>query len=207
MKLVVISNPENFANEADQVQQLFNAGLETFHLRKPNSTLAEFEKTLTQLSPAGYKRIVIHQHYKLVEKYNLKGIHLTAWFMKNTSESELKQLISIAGKRRLMISGSFHSIEALEATSLKLHYAFLSPLFNSISKKDYPSGININDASIYLKKKRSFEVVALGGIDESNIQQVKEAGFDGAALLGCLWNDRGEPLTKYQIIQQNIINS
>lgn len=31
-------------------------------------------------------------------------------------------------------------------------------------------------------------VIALGGIDEDNILQVKDYGFGGAAILGGLWN-------------------
>lgn len=205
MKLLVVSHPENdLKEEADHVHQLFKAGLEIFHLRKPNTTMVEFEETLTKLPPTLYKNIVIHQHYKLIEKYNLKGIHLTEWFMKSAGETELRQLIAAAHKRRLTVSGSFHSIAQLETLSLKLDYVFISPVFNSLSKQGYTSAINFTDVQAFLKKRRSFNVIALGGVDKSNVLQVKHAGFDGAALLGAIWNNQQSPHTNFQILQNCI---
>jgi thiamine-phosphate pyrophosphorylase len=200
MKLKVISFPENISNEADHVQRLFNAGLETFHLRKPWSDEKEFEETLRQLPPLFYKKIMIHSHYKLVEKYNLQGIHLAAWFMKNASEPELQQVIASARERKLTVSGSFHRVEELEKLTLKLDYVFLGPVFNSISKKDYFSKIDLEQAAAFLQKRRRFEVIALGGIDQSNIHQVKDAGFDGVALLGSIWKD-SNPCVKFETIK------
>lgn len=201
MKLIVISHPEKVSNEAEHIQQLFDAGLEVFHLRKQEFTETEFEKNLKQLPPSLYKRIVIHNHYRLVEKYNLKGIHLTGWFMKNAAAIELNRVIAVARKRRLSVSGSFHSIAELEKMELKLDYVFVGPVFNSISKKNYLSTINFDDASKFLTRKRSFDVIALGGIDESNIAQVKKIGFDGAALLGSIWN-AAEPANKFQMLKK-----
>lgn len=203
MKLILISHPENIPKEAEHVQRSFNDGLETFHLRKTGRNEEEFENVLRQFPAVYYKKIVIHGHYKLVEKYNLKGIHLTARFLKEVNPAELKQVIAAARKRKLTVSGSFHSVEALENMPIKLDYVFLGPVYNSISKKGYPAKIDIERASSFLKKRRSFDVIAIGGIDELNVRQVQDAGFDGAALLGSVWND-SNPSAKFQIIRNNI---
>lgn len=203
MKLIVISHPEAILKEAEHVSRLFTAGLETFHLRKPGSNEEEFEKALRRFPPAYYERIAIHSHYKLVEKYNLKGIHLTEWFLKNVDRTELKQVIAAARKRSLSVSGSFHSIEALEKMTLKPDYVFLGPVYHSISKKGYLAKIGLEYAASFLQQRRNFEVIAIGGIDELNIFQVRRAGFEGAALLGSVWNDK-DPCAKFQIIQNSI---
>lgn len=189
MELIVISPPENSAREADNIRGLFDAGLQTLHLRKPEMNMADFEQTLRELPVSFYKRIVIHSHYKLVEKYNLKGIHLTSWFMREAGSNALKDVIAVARKRRLTVSGSFHTLDELKNPDLKLDYVFLGPVFNSISKEGYNATINLAEISQWLKEgQRRFKVIALGGIDETNLEQVKDSGFDGAALLGAIWN-------------------
>jgi thiamine-phosphate pyrophosphorylase len=203
MKLIVISHPEALINETQHVQRLFNAGLETFHLRKPGSSQEEFEKTLRQIPPMYYRRTVIHNHYRLMVKYNLKGIHLTEAFIKNTEPAELNEVVSTAHKRKLTVSGSYHSVEALENLALKLDYVFLGPVYNSISKKEYLSKIDLHSASAFLQKPRTFEVIAIGGIDALNIRQLRNAGFDGAALLGSVWTDN-DPSGKLKIIQKSV---
>src|SRR3954470_17719619 len=150
MKLIVISDPENIAEEASHVQQLFKEGLEIFHLRKPDCTQEDFEKILRQLPPVLYKKIVIHSHYQLIQKYNLKGIHLPDWLVKKAEQEELKKIMITARKRNLTVSGSFHNIKELEANTLKFDYVFLSPVFNSSSKKDYIGGIDLEEASTFL---------------------------------------------------------
>ena len=93
MKLIVVTAPKNNLEDARHIQELFNAGLESLHLRKPDQNKNDFENTLRQLSPSHYKKIVIHSHYKLIEKYNLKGIHLTEWFIREAGLQEVKELI------------------------------------------------------------------------------------------------------------------
>lgn len=203
MKVILISRPEIFPDEAQHVQRFFKEGLDTFHLRKPGSNIEEFENALRQFAAIDYKRIVIHSHYRLIEKYNLKGIHLTEWFTARAHKTELKEIINTARNRRLTVSGSFHSIEALEDLTLKFHYVFLGPVFDSISKKGYMSAIDLDRASEFLKKPKKFEVIALGGIDESNISLLAQAGFDGAALLGSVWH-ADDPSSRFELIQNCI---
>ena len=202
MKIIVISRPEIFPEEAQHVLRFFKEGLDTFHLRKPGSNKDEFENALRQFQAPYYKRIVIHNHYKLVEGYNLKGIHLTEWFTAKATKTELQEVIRTARNRRLTVSGSFHSIEALEDLTLKLDYVFLGPVFDSISKKGYLSGIDLAGASEFLKKPKTFDVIAVGGINESNISLLKQAGFDGVALLGSVWH-ADDPFSRFQVMKKH----
>lgn len=201
MKLIVISSPETLACEASLVHGLFDRGLEVFHLRKNQYSQEQMEESLRQLRAEYYPRVVIHGHYQLVERYNLKGIHLKGQFLEQAESGEIRQLIRHVKKRRGSVSGSFHSLEALERFQWELDYAFLGPVFSSISKTDYPAKISLKEANAYLlQKKQRGKVIALGGIDESNILQVQAAGFDGAALLGSIWLCE-KPIVKYETIK------
>ena len=87
------------------------------------------------------------------------------------------------------VSCSCHSLDEVKEHKSGCDYVFLSPVFNSISKLNYNSAYTAEElraaakASIIDKK-----VIALGGIDEENLLEVKDFGFGGAAILGALWN-------------------
>ena len=72
-------------------------------------------------------------------------------------------------------------------------YVFLSPIFDSISKKGYKhsfSNRDLEDAgnSGIINEK----VIALGGIIPQFIPQLRAWNFGGAAFLGDVWNRRHE---------------
>jgi thiamine-phosphate pyrophosphorylase len=45
-------------------------------------------------------------------------------------------------------------------------------------------------------------VIALGGITASNLSKVKDAGFDGAAVLGYVWNDFKKDLDLNKLVNR-----
>ena len=53
MKLIVITQPEFFEDEAAAITSLFDAGLEILHLRKPGASYEDMDKLLRRL-PAEY---------------------------------------------------------------------------------------------------------------------------------------------------------
>lgn len=177
MKLVLITHPSFFPEEAAIINSLFDAGLDILHLRKPNSDQSQCEQLLTEIDKQWYDRIVVHDHFYLKDKYHLKGIHL------NRRNPEIPN--NYTGH----ISHSCHSIKEVEIWKNKCNYVFLSPIFNSISKKGYMS--NFSEQNIINARQAGViddRIIALGGIDINNISQIKSYGFGGAAIMGGLWN-------------------
>ena len=76
MKWIIITTPTFISHEAKYIDQLFEAGIDLLHLRKPDSTPEECEQLLQKIDPKWYPQIVIHDHFELCEKYHLHGIHL-----------------------------------------------------------------------------------------------------------------------------------
>ena len=80
-----MTRPEFFVEEHQILTALFDEGLDTLHLRKPNSEPVYSERLLS-LIPDGYrKKIVVHDHFYLKQEYGLKGIHLNS---RNTKETQ-----------------------------------------------------------------------------------------------------------------------
>lgn len=192
MKIILISDPGKIAGEQALVNALFEEGLEYFHLRKPGFTASDVEKYLKLIDPKFLKRIIIHSHYKIAEKYNIGGFHFPAHFLNDIDKKSYDEILNTARNRRLRTGTSIHTIvEAKHAK--KLDYMFISPVFDSISKEGYKSVIQPGAFKKFLLEKATMkgypEVIALGGVDEVHIPLLKDMGFDGLAILGAIWKD------------------
>ena len=177
MKLIVITRPTYFVEEDKILTALFEEGLEILHLRKTDPTPVYAERLLTLIPEKYRKRIVVHGNFYLKEEYKLRGIHL------NSHNPVIPE--NYTGP----ITTSCHSLEEVKQKKPQFDYVFLSPIFDSISKEGYASAFTPEEIRAAAKggiiDKR---VIALGGIDETNILQVKDFGFGGCAVLGGLWN-------------------
>lgn len=177
MKIIIISNPENFSGESELVNQLFNNGLEYFHVRKPSFSNEECENYINIISKEFHSKLIVHYHFLMREKFKIKGLHF--------NESNIK----FAEKyKNIHKSYSAHSFNEIIHLNQKMDYMFLSPVFDSISKEDYKTNLDINEIKTFIESYRLGEkLVALGGVNENNIQKVIDTGFGGVALMGCVW--------------------
>ena len=69
-------------------------------------------------------------------------------------------------------------------------YLFLSPIFDSISKEGYRSAFTpavLREAAA--RGLLGERVAALGGVRPELLPTLRDLGFGGAALLGCIWRD------------------
>lgn len=201
MKVILISNPEELPGEMNMVHELFDAGLERFHLRKPKYSTNALRNYIEKINPKYRNRLVIHSHHELSVPYRLGGIHLTEQHRrKNVLQNWiLKKYIKLR-RPGIDITAGFHTIGALKRENPGYAYVFLSPVFNSISKLGYKSSFN-EDSLQKMIAKSSYQVVALGGVDEDNIEKAHRLGFYGVALLGSVWKTNN-PVEKFKRIQQ-----
>ncbi|MBK9732165.1 MAG: thiamine phosphate synthase [Chitinophagaceae bacterium] len=201
MKLILISDPDELADELKTVTALFEAGLERFHLRKPKYSTNKIRKYLDHVPPQYRDRIVIHSHHELSVTYNLAGIHVTEQHRrKNFLRTWMMRKYLKIRRPNLEITAGFHTLGSLKAEHQGYSYVFLSPVFDSISKIGYRSTFH-EDSLLNVIRKSDYKVYALGGVDEERIEKAKEIGFYGVALLGSIWKSE-EPLEKFKRIQQ-----
>jgi len=190
--VIVITKPEFFEGEAEQIVQLLDSGrADLVHIRKPQQPssladsargleLAELERLerLIQALPARlYGRLVLHDGHQLAIKYGLRGVHLNSRHPQ--PPDGFKGAVSI----------SCHSLKEL-AECRKQPYAYmsLSPIFDSISKRGYRSAFSADDIAAARSQGLIDErVMALGGITFDRISEVTKMGFGGAMILGDAW--------------------
>lgn len=188
-KMIVITNPTAVTNEINIIHSLFENGLELLHIRKPDFSETDMGLFLTAIGNDFKDKLVLHNHYHLGDTFGIKRYH----FQKKNRNCDFKVM------NPAFQSTSTHSIE--EFNILKdFDYAFLSPIYPSISKPGYKSSENHLE---FIKKRKNFstKIIALGGMSEKNILQTLTAGFNSIALLGTIWNSTN-PLENFKRCQQ-----
>jgi len=178
MKTIIISIPLDFENEISTLIRLIEAGAEYFHLRKPNSSVDDIRRYIDLIPKEYHSKIILHQHYDLIDIYEIKGIH----FSSRTTDQ-----IDKYSDRDIHKSCSTHNFEEIENLRNEFDYIFLSPIFDSISKQGYSSKFSEFELGEYLKTSDK-DIVALGGIDSQTASKCAEIGFSGVASLGYIWN-------------------
>lgn len=175
---IVITLPRVMEGEAKALLEICKEPCAPIvHIRKPESSEAEVERLLNRLKASGcdMSRLTIHYNEPLARKYGLGGVHLRG--------EELEKGAG-AGLRRSL---STHSWKEVQQYAGRVDYLFISPLFDSISKPGYRSGLDPEETFSRLAHHDG-RVVALGGISADTMTQVERLGFDGAAVLGAVWS-------------------
>ncbi|MDP2385798.1 MAG: thiamine phosphate synthase [Bacteroidota bacterium] len=179
MQLVIISDNKIFPGEADVLNQLFDAGMPLFHLRKYENSKTEIIELLEQVKPEHYSKIAIHQYHEKAGEFDFKRIHFSETDRLQQTEKQLQRL----EEEGFILSTSVHSVEVYKGLSNVFEYAFLGPVFDSISKFGYKA------RKFDLKEKNpNVKVIALGGITADNYKDAITMGFDGVGVLGSIWN-------------------
>ena len=201
LKIAVISSAEISSTiEIEIMKKLFEEGLNIFHLRRPTYDYGGMKDYLSRIPEEYHNRIVIHSHPKLALKFNLKGIHITSKIRKSKFKFWYVKRFVLARKKQLTVSTSLHHLSHLDSFDPVFNYVFLSPIFDSISKKDYQSGFNEFTLSKGLERTK-YTVYALGGVELANISKVKDYGFAGVALVGSIWT-AADPIKAFKEIKE-----
>ncbi len=190
--LLVISNPTPVANEASLINRLFEEGLPVLHLRKPESPLKEVAMLLQNIEPVHYPKIALHQHHSIAGNFGISRLHYTEAARKAASQETLSQQ-----RAEYIISTSVHSLADYQGLAEYFDYAFLSPVFNSISKPGHQAQAFALKKS---DKKMYTSLIALGGVDDGNCHKAYEMGYDGVAVLGAVWQTK-DTLSAFKAIQ------
>jgi len=203
MEFVVFSSVDKIHSEIQMVQKMFDEGLETFHLRKPKFSTSELEEYMNSLPERYHHKVILHTHHKLAKNFKVKGIHLGHKHRKKKYNSNLKIRILKLRHSSWIITRSCHKLRNLIDEAGKYSYVFLSPVFDSVSRQAH-SGNFGKRALQDLLSKNSVKVYALGGIDETRVEEAFEMGFYGVAALGSIWETDRSPIDVFRAIQGKV---
>ncbi|GAA3565857.1 thiamine phosphate synthase [Snuella lapsa] len=190
--LIVVAPEISVPNEIAVLNRLFKVGLTCYHLRKPELDFEGHCRYISQIDTAYHKRIMVHRFHELTKHFNLKGIHFQEEKRRDLG-ADIDNYIESYNGCIEATSSSFHTLDALNSCETAFNYHFLSPVFTSISKKEYKGkGFNVMQCN----KK----VIGMGGVTQDNLYTLQELGYQGAAVLGSIWNSN-VPVDSFKILQ------
>ncbi len=105
---------------------------------------------------------------------------------------EADRMAASPGERAF--STSVHALTDWPLLAGRVELVYYSPVFASISKPGYGPVQSIDAiarqiAHIRQQTDKLPLLIGLGGVQTNTIRRVQDAGFDGAAVLGTLWQD------------------
>jgi thiamine monophosphate synthase len=220
--LAVITLPGFPPGEADLLEGMLEAGLEKLHVRKPRVGDDDKAGLLERLAPRWASRLVLHGSAELARQYGIAQVHGSVELTNGKGRSGGGPELGAAGSGLVAadgglaaaigggsvtvwpgpaISTSVHSWEEFEALPGGLAYAFISPLFDSISKPGYRA-----NTALLLQPEGTLPClpVGLGGIGADTIGEMISGGWKGAAVLGWVWKEPRGAVKRYEQLKKII---
>ncbi len=173
-------------SHAEQVEKLIAGGAELIQLREKNASPRDFyeaaDRAINIARPLGVK-IIINDRVDIALALKADGVHL------GQDDMPPERARSILGDNAI-IGFSTHSIEqARSAMSLPVDYIAFGPIFRTQTKENPDEVVGLKGLRDVRNAIGSLPLVAIGGINESNLQSVFETRADSAAMIGAILFD------------------
>lgn len=180
---IAITPFEIVEEESVKIYTLLNGGFDFVHIRHPQARADEIASLLRDIPEDLRRMIKLHDFQELCDDFHV-GV--------NVNGRCSRVPVSAAG----MSKGCHSAAEINALPPERYDYVFLSPCFESISKRGYKPVFDYK--IVMMEIETAIPVVALGGVTPDNLPLVRYAGFNGAAMLGCIpWTSRTEEINKF----------
>lgn len=163
----------------DVVGEMLKAGITLIQYREKNKSMLEKYReaeTLRQMTREAGARFIVNDHVDLAVAVEADGVHL------GQEDLPIEAVRRIIGEK-MAIGLSTHSMaQAEKAVRDGADYIGVGPIFKTYTKKDVcdPVGFEYLDLVV---QKIEIPFVAIGGVKEGNIRQVREHGASCIALV------------------------
>lgn len=168
-KIIAVSNRHLCGDDfVNRIREITSAGTEVI-LREKDLSPDEY---LHLLSVVGHKNIIPHSFYNEAKQTGHKKLHLPLRILRENPYLA----------KDFNVGVSIHSQEeAAEAQMLGAVYVTAGHIFTTDCKKGLPGrGIEFLKS---IKQATKIPIFAIGGICADNIEEIKEAGADGACIM------------------------
>jgi thiamine-phosphate pyrophosphorylase len=181
----------------EQVKKLILGGAALIQLRDKCATPADFyaaaKESVKHAREYGVL-VIINDRVDIAMAAGADGVHL------GQDDMPVEQARHILGHEAI-IGLSTHSVEqAREALSLPVDYMATGPIFDTGTKDRADPVVGIEGLRMVRAAIGPFPLVAIGGIDEDNLQQVTLSGADSAAIIGGIIRDSGNIEDKMRLL-------
>ena len=205
--LQFITNETSQAAIIAQVQAVLAGGCKWIQLRMKNASRDEIIETAKALKPICAEAeaiLVIDDHVDIAKELELDGVHL------GKSDMNVKDAREILGEKFIIGATANTLDDVMSFSPVDVDYIGLGPYKFTTTKANLSPIIELdsyaNIVKVAANSKREIPIVAIGGIEHSDIERIMSTGVDGVAVSGALINaDDTTAATKLMIDQLNEI--
>lgn len=205
--LQFITNETSQAAIIAQVQAVLAGGCKWIQLRMKNASRDEIIETAKALKPICAEAeaiLVIDDHVDIAKDLELDGVHL------GKSDMNVKEAREILGEKFIIGATANTLDDVMSFSPVDVDYIGLGPYKFTTTKANLSPIIELdsyaNIVKVAANSKREIPIVAIGGIEHSDIERIMSTGVDGVAVSGALINaDDTTAATKLMIDQLNEI--
>jgi len=134
---------------------------------------------LRQFAPLQKVTIIVNERLDVAVMTGADGVHL------GQDDLPIKETRKLLGKKRIIGISAHNQKEAIEAEKEGADYVSVGPIFPTGTKKDAGSPVGVSKIA-ELKRALRVPLVAIGGINETNIKEVVSAGADAVAVAAAI---------------------
>lgn len=172
----------------EQVERLIEGGAELIQLREKQLSARDFYEAASEAVDVASQynvQIIINDRVDIALALKT-GVHL------GQNDLPPSQARRILGPDAI-IGYSTHSVEqALHGVTLPIDYIAIGPIFSTQTKADTDPVVGLDGLKQVKAAIGERPLVAIGGIDESNLSLVFDAGADSAAVINAVLSSPGE---------------
>lgn len=170
-------------SHVEQVKHLLAGGAALIQLREKRMSPREFYSDADDalcIARAAGARLIINDRVDIAMALGADGVHLGQTDM------------PVRAARRLLgddavIGFSTHNFEQAQAAlKLPIDYLAFGPIYSTTTKLNPDPVAGINELTRIRAAVGSMPIVAIGGINRSNVQEVLQSGADSAAIISAI---------------------
>ena len=184
-KIYPITNVElSGLSHAAQVRILADAGCRFVQIREKSGSSREIFDAVVEsiaIADALGMKIILNDRADIAIAAGAHGVHLG---QDDLPPAEARKLLG----NDAIIGYSTHSVEqAIEAVKLPIDYLAIGPIFATTTKENPDPVVGLDGLSRVRDAIGDFPLIAIGGIDITNVHNVLTAGADSAAVISDLF--------------------
>ncbi|MDD5455276.1 MAG: thiamine phosphate synthase [Candidatus Ratteibacteria bacterium] len=164
------------------VKEALKGGADTIQLRDKDLSYKKLlveAKKIRKIIPENKAIFIVNDNVDVALCSGADGVHL------GKDDMPVKEARKILGEDKIIGVSCDNIREAEKAEKDGADYISLGPVFPTDTKKDVPSPLGVKVIK-EAKRKISIPIVAIGGINESNIRSVLNAGADSVAVISAV---------------------
>lgn len=165
---------------SDAIKEAVNGGATMIQLREKNMSDDELKKEALLIKDSCNVPLIIDNNVEICKAVGTDGVHV------GQDDMPVKEARAILGDDYIIGATAHNVSEAIQAEKDGADYLGVGAAFGSSTKNDAKKIISLEEYR-KITQAVSIPVVAIGGIDETNIMQMKGLGLSGVAVVSAIF--------------------